>query len=288
MAENSNAETQTSNLFPLDAPQRVVAFELSSGAVVRHIFRRPTDDDARDFFRAVQLVNDRRAAREKVDEFKPRRDLYARLALDAEGYPPVKGHSGKLCEFTPAPVERDGKKTERRWHDLIPVAHRLRAVDQLDCLVDPRGPAELDPDCDVTLLQARIWSGGRMVEFSGLTHRFEPLTDEDRTRFELDCARSQVVGGSRRGMTLSVPRQNVMLRLYDRKIRAVEGYSVNGRPVADVDEIRAQMDPFHKIAAVDPLVSEWALGLKLPGQAEPDEAELLRQMAEAENQPDRG
>ena len=288
------AKENAQALFALDVPERIVAFELSSGAVVRHILRRPSDDDARDFFRAAQLAADQQSAGEKVDALKPRRDLYARLASNAEGYPPVRGHAGKLCEFMPAPVEIDGKKVERHWWDLLPLAHRLRAVDQLQwCTLTPGGAVEIDPDFEVVSLEARGYADGHMLNFSGLVHRFEPLTEEDRTKFEHDCGRSQVVGGSRSGLTLRVPRSNVMLRLYDRKIRAVEGYQVNGNQLvtppigsmhlaADTDEIRHWMDPFHKVSAIAPLVSEWAFDLKMPGEDGPSEQELLAKMAEAE------
>jgi hypothetical protein len=281
------AEEQTAILFPLDAPERIVVFELSSGATVRHIFRRPTDEDAREFFRALQLAADKKQAREKADTLKPKRELYARLAVNAEGYPQVRGHSGKLCEYTPAPVKVDGKETRRTWHDLVPMAHRLRAVDQLAfCDLTPMnsiGAREIDPDYETVSLDARGFSSdGRMIQFSGLVHCFEPMTEEDRTKFEYDCGRTTVVGGSRSGMTISVPESNVMLRLYDRKIRAVEGYAVKGQPVTDADEIRHWMDPFHKVSAVVPLVKEWAFDVRLPGESGPSEEELLRKMAEAE------
>lgn len=283
MAENSNLEPQTSNLYPLDT-ERVVVFERIGGGLLKHVFRRPTDEDAREFFRGIQLVIDRSRAKERVDGTKPKRDFYARLAVDAQGYPPVKGHDGALCKFEPPPMERDGKTFRRTWHDLLPLAHRLAAVDELMyCGIG--GCGELNPEFETVALEARSYRDGKIVPFTGL-HRFEPFTDEDRVQFDYESNRTIVVGGSRSGMTISVPKQNVMLRLYDRKIREVEGYAVNGRPLAGADEIRAQMDPFHKVGALTPLVSEWTLDLKRPGEAEPSDEDLARQMAEAENQPE--
>ncbi len=286
MAETLNPESSILNpvLFPLDAPERVIVFERIGGGLLRHIFRRPTDDDAREFFRALQLAADKTRAGEKVDALKPKRDFYARLAVNAEGYPPVKGHAGKYSEFTPAPVALDGKSMARTWHDLVPQAHRLRAVDELAfCDLTRGGIAEVDPDFEAVSLDARGYSPeGKMLQYSGLIHRFEPFTEEDRMKFEVECNRTTVVGGSRSGLTLQVPRSNVCLRLYDRKIRAVEGYSVNGRALQDVEEIRHWMDPFHKVGAIAPLISEWTLDLKRPGEAEPSDEDLARQMAEVE------
>jgi len=171
----------TDQFFPLDAEERVIVFERIGGGLLRHIFRRPTDDDARDFFRALQLASDKARAGEKVDALKHKRDFYARLAVNAEGYPPVKGHAGKYSEFTPAPVVLDGKSTARTWHDLVPQAHRLRAVDELAfCDLTRGGIAEVDPDFEAVSLDAR----GTVIERHEQQHAVVVLLAADAPRVE--------------------------------------------------------------------------------------------------------
>jgi hypothetical protein len=61
---------------------------------------------------------------------------------------------------------------------------------------------------------------------------------------------SRVVGGSRNGTTIHSLRNKVMLDLYDQLIQSVEGYGIAGKALESPEQIRREMDGYHKVQAV--------------------------------------
>lgn len=235
-------------LFPLDA-ERVVKLKLG-GALYAHVFRPCTEEEAREFFRAsmIELCLGFAASRsggEGRDAEAPRRALYAALILRVEGYR-VKG-GGEISALP-------------KWQERIPLAHRMLALDRVTQVAPDESETsmEIEPEYDVTILSA--------LGYSGLVHRFEPVTAEDQHAFNRDSTKAKAIGGSRTGATLAPAWQNILIRLYNKKIRQVEGYKFGGDSaiagisngdgtgaVIDIPAIVAQVDPFHKVAAIQPL-----------------------------------
>lgn len=234
--ENRKENPEQIKLFPLDA-DRVVKLKLG-GACYAHVFRPCTEEEAREFFRSSMIelclgLAAMRGGGEGRDQEAPKRALYAQLVSRVEGYR-VKG-GGELSALP-------------KWQERIPLAHRMLALDRVTQVArDESDEAfEIEPEYDVTVLSA--------LGFRGLLHRFEPVTAEDQHAFNRDSTKAKAVGGSRTGATIAPAWQNILIRLYNKKIRQVAGYSIGGRPFDSAQGDRfAVMDPFHKVAAIQPL-----------------------------------
>ena len=273
--QQKNPGPAASDLLALDATERVVSFR-AGGVVRRHIFRPPTIEDARTFFRARQKQTDLlRSGSNDADGDAPTRALYETLCQRAEGYT-VRGG-----------VPLDSLAV---WRERLPLAHRLRAVELLTQVSISRDDAvaEIDPEYEITVLEA-LWNEaqpGEMRQFSGLVHRFEPVTAEEHQAFRRDCAKSVVVGGSRKGLTFFPSPENVLLRIYDKKIHSVEGYACGGVALA-AEDIAARMDPFHKVAAVLPFFSRYLFDESAPEPTAEEAAKAQQELARVEGGEDR-
>jgi len=244
--ENEKEKTQT--LLPLDVNERIVSFRDERGMLRQHIFTPPRAKlaEVREFFQ--QAHNERLHSSQKPgggsDVSKPRRALYRALIIRVEGYTLTGGRPlGEL----PA------------WIERLSPADRLGATDLLARITRAQRAAEIEPEFDVVELDA-CWNGtlpGATTPFSALLHRFEPFTEDDQHEFQHRTSRVTEVRGTREPQFLQAAPEKVMLDFYDQKIRSVEGYSVGGEPLADAEQIRAWMDPFHKITALGPLVREF-------------------------------
>lgn len=116
-------------------------------------------------------------------------------------------------------------------------------------------------DCDA--IETRIdahWSQttvpGQITQYKGLVHRFTPPTVEQKKRYMRGGAISKVIGGARKGSTTVYSLQRkLLLELYDQLILSVEGYGVAGKPLEGPEQIRREMDGYHKAEAVAQLFS---------------------------------
>jgi len=260
--ENRKEKTENS-LLPLDVSERIVSFRDERGLMRRHVFTPPRARlaEVREFFQQVKdgMLQAARKPGSGRDFIKPSRALYRALIIRVEGYTLTGGRPlGEL----PA------------WIERLPLAHRLAAVNLLTGITRAERAAEIDPEFDAVELDAD-WNGAlaeTTTAFSGLLHRFEPFTEDDQHEFQHRTSRVTEVKGAREERFLQAAPEKVMLDFYDQKIRSVDGYSVSGQPLADAEQIRAWMDPFHKITALGPLVREFLVQGAGP-DAVPEETE---------------
>lgn len=255
---DQSAEPADKNLLPLDVPERVIAFRDERGEMREHVFAPPRAKlaEVRAFFQQAhdELLRSGRKPKDGRDLAQPRRALYRALILRTN----YKLTGGRPLAELPG------------WIERLPLAHRLAAVNLLTGITRAERAAEIDPEFDLVELDAD-WNGatfGATTSFSGLLHRFAPFTEEDLHEFQQRTTRVTQVKGSREERFLQAAPEKVMLDFYDQKIHAVEGYAVGGQPLADAEQVRAWMDPFHKITALSPLVREFMIAAPSTEEAE--------------------
>jgi hypothetical protein len=245
-AGQGTAAMSNSELLPLDATERVVALKVrDSDTIRRHIFRRIERADADAYFAATQIATQRsgQTVENEIDIGSAELKLYERAAVRIEGYGLSDGRD--LMQLP-------------NWKSRVPGGHRIRAVDFLMKVTTSQGSGAqpIDPEYDVVSLDA-IWTegaiGGSMYWYRGLVHRFTPPTDAHWKKFNNFKTRSVAVGGSRIQKTIYPKLDGVLGDIYDELIVSVDGYSFRGAPLADKATVVAQMDRFHKIAAVGAL-----------------------------------
>jgi hypothetical protein len=234
--------TSSSELLPLDAAERVVALKVrDSDTVRRHIFRRIERADVDAYFAATTVVTQRsgQTVENEIDIGSAELKLYERAAVRVEGYGLDDGRN--LMDLP-------------NWKNRVPGGHRIRAVDLLMKVMKSAGSRDLviNAEYDVVSLDA-MWNegaAGSMNWYRGLLHRFTPPTDEHWRKFNNFKTRSVAVGGSRAQKTIYPKLDGVLSDMYDVLIVSVDGYAFHGAPLANRATIVAQMDRFHKIAAV--------------------------------------
>lgn len=239
-AVQSPAET----LLPLDAPERLVSFqEAGSGRIFTFTFRRITAKDWEKYFAGIVIESWREegARVDRVDVRSAQHWLFDECVVRVEGY------RLRAVEFMQLP----------NWKDRVRYGHRLLAVEKIQdvSLSKTPGPEFEDPDFEEVRLDA-LWGAqqpGRMKKYVGLVHRFSPLTAEHKRRLDRSLTESRVVGGGRCARTIYPVRQALLVKLYDDLIVNVDGYGVAGREIDGVQQIRQEMDAFHKVAAVQQL-----------------------------------
>lgn len=178
----------------------------------------------------------------RVDSFdasSARIELVESLLTDAQGYGGALGAG---------------------WQKMIPLAHRMAAGNAL-VEVERGEPSDDEPiqlGAESVYLNA-VWGAdekGAMMKYRGLCHRFQTPSGEQQRRYSRDSSRSRIVGGSRRGKTVWLGPQPMLVELYDELILSVEGYRVDGVDLGtDREAIVAEMDTYHKVAAADVLFS---------------------------------
>jgi hypothetical protein len=238
------AATSNSELLPLDLPERVVALRVrDSVATRRHIFRRIGRTDVDAYFQNTVIATQRsgQAVENEVDLGSAEMKLYERAIVRVEGYQLDDGRD--LMALA-------------NWKDRVPGGHRIRAVDLLMKVERSAGAGEqvLNAEYDVVALDA-CWtaSGDSMTWYRGLLHRFVPPTIIHWKKFNSFRTRSIAVGGSRTQKTTYPKVDGILSDVYGELIASVDGYSFQGAALADKATIVAQMDRFHKIAAVSAL-----------------------------------
>jgi len=235
---------EQSALLPLDLAERSVCWRNREGQVRTHTFRRLTERDWDGYFLRIKFENDRKS--ELLDWNSAKVWLYGQCVTRVAGYQ-VRG-GGNLCDLP-------------NWRDKIPFGQRLDAIDLLTTAYRNDGEQEMEPDCEVVALDA-FWDAadGKMVQYTGLVHRFKSPAAEDLIRYSRETNRSEIVPGPA-GKTIRMVRQRVLLKLYDELIVSVDGYGVGAaqgselKPLSSREEIVREMDAGHKAVAVSQLFS---------------------------------
>jgi hypothetical protein len=208
----------------LDVQQRIVEFT-AEGKSYKHIFRRISPKDWDGYFSRLWIEEG--ADGQTIDLTSALLWLWDECVVGLDGY-------------------GDGATKER-----IRMAHRIGAARVLTAVVRADDPALLDPSCETVALTAAWHDGEKMVEHGGLVHRFAFPSCEQMMRYSRDTSRTLV---TKRG-TVIPTKHKALVALYDELIQSVEGYEVNGHPLAGRDNIVANMDAFHKFRAIEPLFS---------------------------------
>jgi hypothetical protein len=150
-------------------------------------------------------------------------------------------------------AEREG------WRALLPPKHVRVAADLLLSVgPDENTERPLDPFHQESFLRA-AWTSvepGVMRYFTGLVHRFTPMTAEHERKFNRAMSETTVIGSGRNGRTVHPSRQKLFLGMYDELVEAVEGYRVGDLVNLDRATIVREMDSMHKVAAVQQLFNE--------------------------------
>ena len=233
------AQVQSSpTLLMLDEP-RVIAIRDGKHNYSFH-FRRITQPDWERYFAGLYVASRAEGAAQvnTVDANSAGIELFESTLAKVEGYSRELSSREDFVKVKPG-------------HAIV-VSWALRAVST--STIEDAKP--LDPDCVEARIDA-IWSqltpGDDTIAFKGLIHRFSPPTAEQKKRVMRGAAISRVVGGSRKGTTIYSSRNKIMLELYDQLIQSVDGYGIAGRPLGSVEEIRREMDGYHKAEAVSQL-----------------------------------
>jgi hypothetical protein len=220
---------------------RQVTFK-DKGQIFVFTFNRITDAQWRHYFSGLVVENEKSGSGRlaRVDYRTAGIDLFETAVKDVAGY--------KL---------REGKFTDiPNWKTRVPYGHKQKAVDLLtDVTFSDSAPEFFDPEVEEIFVDAK-WGAdqGMMTQFRGLAHRFTPPSGAHQQRFNRAAGESRVVGG-RSGKTISTSRQDLLADLYDELIVSVEGYAFAGKPLEGTEQIRREMDTFHKAAAVNLLFS---------------------------------
>ena len=167
------------------------------------------------------------------------------------------------------PILRDEPESAINWRALVPLAHKEAAVRALTLVAPAQLQVESD-DPDSTsdqstdnyfplhaeqvpvVLEAAV--AGRA--YPRLVHLFRPPTVADERTYRRLLAETLIVRGSRHPRTLIPARLPALCRLYDSLILSVEGYALEGRPLASSIQAVQSMDPWHKRVAVQALFGD--------------------------------
>jgi hypothetical protein len=199
--------------------------------------------------------------REQLNTFDTSTPLLALVSealLSAEGYkipdtPLVGGGSGPISEIP-------------NWKSQLPIGHRL-AIGQMLTRVSPVDAGSDDEAVALgseSVVLESLWNSdanGAMMLHRPLVHHFATPSFEDERRYLRDQSRSKVIGGSRTGKTVWTGVQRALVEIYDELIQSVEGYTVNGSTLVQVNgkiagatkEIPVYMDTYHKVVAAQQL-----------------------------------
>lgn len=218
-----------SALLPLDG-ERVVSFWDGAHAFTL-VFRRIESADWKRVF-ATLRVKDQVWS---VDHVAATLELLQSNLLRAQGYRMKDG-----SDFMARPD----------WKMLIPSGHKQKAA---ALLLD--APAEYEDKAghfDPVGLAAVVkldaaWGAsepGKMARYKGLTHILKPPASEHSRRF--------------------YSKESALADLYDELVVSVSGYGVAGRPLEGAEQIRREMDDWHKTVVMAKLFF-------VPGEGEGEE-----------------
>ncbi len=107
------------NLFALDSDGRVnvqlMVRREGERFVLTHTFRRPSVADKKEFWAQLGALPDSSGAERNNAYLSAQEQLYDKCVTGVQGYD----------------IKQDGQESERRWLALIPLEHKLWAVEQL-------------------------------------------------------------------------------------------------------------------------------------------------------------
>ncbi len=222
-------------LLPLDV-ERCVTFKDRNIPYIFY-FSRITEADWENCFNG-QYLSSHNEGRQQVtvmDSTTPGIDLVENKLTRVEGY---------IGDFQSKPG----------WQHNIPPCHSLPAW-RLLTAVGPSAVREerFNPEAFEAVLDAGwgMETPGAMTVYAGLVHVFKPLTAEQKRRFGRGTSEVRVVGDRKHGRTIFIPKQPLLLKLYNEMILEVRGYSVNGEKLVGRDAIVAHMDAYHKVMAAE-------------------------------------
>lgn len=234
-------EKYTAALLPLDEP-RVIAIR-DGKFTYRFHFSRITQADWEKYFQGIYFTSryEGKAQVTTLDLDTAGIELFESKLVKAEGY---------AGDFDTRPGWQ--KKIPPRHS--APVAWVLRWVQAADLPADrPFDPEVIEVSLDAVWSQAEPASDP--VIYKGLLHRFTPPTVEHQRRYFRAKTSSRIVGGSRNGTTVYASTHKTLLELYDQLVISAEGYGISGRALNGADEVRREMDAYHKTQAVTQLFS---------------------------------
>lgn len=239
MTDITEKPESTNDLLDL-AQDRVIAFR-DRGCSYRYTFPPIADKDWERYFDAIVQTSHREGSleRKRFDVQSALSELVRRVVTNVDGY------AGDFLK-------------REDWRDLLPVAH-VRFVSTFLQLVlpDTSSVRVLDPLHQEVALRA-TWTAdekGTMAQFFGLVHRFRPLTAEHELRLNRALSQTSVLGNGRNAKTIYPSRQKELLKFYDELIDGVEGYAFKGEPITTKQLAIEKMDAWHKVAALDQLMT---------------------------------
>lgn len=225
------------------AGERIVSFK-DRGQAITFTFRRLSAQDWQQFFNGVVFETERIGSTQtrRIDHRTSGIALVDATITRADGYKLREGQSFMAL---------------KNWKQRIPAGHKIAAAELLQKVGESTADRDgyFDPEADEVYLDAAWGSStpGKMMQFSGLVHRFTPPTAEHQRKYNRASSEARVVGGSRAGKTIYPGRQELLIAIYDQLVLAVEGYGVNGQPLEGAENIRREMDAYHKVTAVQRL-----------------------------------
>jgi hypothetical protein len=229
-----------SAMLPLDVP-RTITLKGAQKTFSYH-FRRIGAADWQAFFAAiVHQTLQRGPVRETVYESETAQiEMVEKTLRAVDGYGDLSGL--------------------KDWKKALPLPHRLSVGVVLRNVGESSRPQETAQLADlVTIELDAFWSAGekgKSTLYSGLVHRFRQPSIDELRRFNFETARVRVEGTAENGITTYPARQLVAMKIYDELIEEVDGYSVDGKPLVGIENIRREMDGAHKAEAALALFSQ--------------------------------
>jgi hypothetical protein len=218
-------------LLPLDEPRSVSLTVKNAGTFVYRFRRIGLTDWLKYYEEIVNRVVNSSGFREEIFEAESSlMSLVNTTLMAVEGY----GDTAKV----------------KNWIDKLPLHHRLAAGSALRSVgvgTGAESASRLSDAIEVSLNAAWGIKDGKTVFYSGLIHRFRHPSILDLRKFNFESANTRVNAET---MTTDYPsRQAIAMKIYDDLIESVDGYSVFGRPLEGVENIKREMDGAHKAAA---------------------------------------
>lgn len=221
-------------LLPLDQP-RVIAIRDGKHAYTFH-FRRISQADWQRYFERIVF----KARNEGTKQITTIDVEYAALDLFQRTLERVEGFTGDFA-------------TRSGWQERIAPRYAYRpAMTLVDVGPSKEGDDEACNPEQIAVSLDAVWSRstvGQMAKYQGLVHRFAPPSVEQKRRYYNAGSQSTVIGGTRNGTTIYGKRHQVLLDVYDELILDVEGYGIGGHELHAPEEIRREMDAYHKFIA---------------------------------------
>jgi len=226
------------------AAERAVTFRAGGG--YRYTYRGPrlTAADWDRYFSGIEVSSENRGKKvvDVINVSSSGAEMVRHWVARVEGY------AGDLI-------------SDPEWKKYLPPGH-LNVVFAALCQVavrprtGPLDPRRVEVELDADWFHPQTLARMRT---SGLIHRFAPPSAEHLRRY--DNATTQTilergtVGGVKGGggKTIYPPRQRILIGFYDELVQSVEGYGLAGQPLASAEQVRREMDDFHKVIAVNPL-----------------------------------